>query len=397
MSTPVTTATFDDTGGQVYVDPKLPTLIINQSATVTVTLSPTQSFDAIQSGQTVAGTQQVMLLQPLAAVTWSPGTPCYAKTPAGTTANITSVPGGMSYYGASTVISGTTDVTITNTPDVVVNGGVDVTGGVINISGGQLATSGGIALQPTSEQLNPSWLGDGSDGATTISGTVGLTRDMQYSSLSVPSGAVLNTNGYRIRCTGTVTVDGVIANNGGNATTGSVGAGAPQGSLPGGGAGGASVAGSNATPCLYGGGSGGATTASSTGSNASGGNGGSTTATPSIFPTIGQLTSGAAGGGGGGGGSNSGYGGGGAGPILIACQNIAGSGSIQTVGGNGSYNASSGGGGGGGGGGIAVIVCFTNTFTGTLEYSGGVGAADTGYTAANGQEGFAYILDGMQW
>ena len=128
MSTPVTTATFDDTGGQVYVDPKLPTLIINQSATVTVTLSPTQGFDAIQSGQTVAGTQQVMLLQPLAAVTWSPGTPCYAKTPAGTTANITSVPGGMSYYGASSIISGgQVDVTVQNTPNVVVEGGtVDV-------------------------------------------------------------------------------------------------------------------------------------------------------------------------------------------------------------------------------------------------------------------------------
>lgn len=395
MSTPVTTATFDDTGGQVYVDPKLPTLIINQSATVTVTLSPTQSFDAIQSGQTVAGTQQVMLLQPLAAVTWSPGTPCYAKTPAGTTANITSVPGGMSYYGASTVISGTTDVTITNTPDVVVNGGVEVNSGVINISGGQLATSGGIALQPTSEQLNPSWLGDGSDGAVTISGTVSLTRDMQYSSLSVPSGTVLNTNGYRIRCTGSVTVDGVIANNGQNAAAGVGGAGAPQGTLPGGGSGGYGAAGANASPCLYGGGGGGEASDPSTGTTSAGGNGGSATPTPSIFPTIGQLTNGSAGGGGGGGGDSSGSGGGGAGPILIICQSIAGSGSIQTIGGNGNANGSYSG--GGGGGGIAIIACFTNTFTGTLQYGGGVGQAVSPYTATNGQEGFAYILDGMQW
>ena len=394
MSAPVTTATFDGTGGQVYVDPKLPTLIINQSTTVTVTLSATQNFDAIQSGQSVPGTQQVMVLQPLAAVTWSPGTPCYARTPAGTTANITSVPGGMSYYGASTVISGTTDVTITNTPDVVVNGGVDVTGGVINISGGQLATSGGIALQPTSEQLNPSWLGDGSDGAVTISGTVGLTRDMQYSSLSVPSGTVLNTNGYRIRCTGSVTVDGAIANNGQNAAAGVGGAGAPQGTLPGGGTGGYSAAGTNASPCLYSGGDGGEASDPSTGTTSAGGNGGSATPTPSIFPTIGQLTNGAAGGGGGGGGNTNGSGGGGAGPILIICQSIAGSGSIQTIGGNGIANNYAG---GGGGGGIAIIVCFTNTFTGTLEYSGGTGSAVSPYTATNGQEGFAYILDGMQW
>lgn len=64
--------------------------------------------------------------------------------------------------------------------------------------------------------------GDGSDGAVTISSNTTLTRDMYYSSLTVDTNSTLKANGFRIYCTGTVTVDSgsSIINNGGNGGNG---------------------------------------------------------------------------------------------------------------------------------------------------------------------------------
>ena len=40
--------------------------------------------------------------------------------------------------------------------------------------------------------------GNFSDGDVTVSTTITLTRDMQYNTLTVGSGGIINTNGYRI-------------------------------------------------------------------------------------------------------------------------------------------------------------------------------------------------------
>ena len=52
--------------------------------------------------------------------------------------------------------------------------------------------------------------GTGVDGDSTVSGTVVLTRDMYYKNCTINSGAVLFTNGFRVFCTGTLTVTGTI-------------------------------------------------------------------------------------------------------------------------------------------------------------------------------------------
>jgi len=98
--------------------------------------------------------------------------------------------------------------------------------------------------------------GDGSDGDITISINTNLTRDMQYNSLTINGGITLYTKGYRILCKGSLTNNGIIDNNGGAGGTGKLlpGAGAPSGTLGGGGIGGLGGGGDGPT---YGGGSGG--------------------------------------------------------------------------------------------------------------------------------------------
>lgn len=94
---------------------------------------------------------------------------------------------------------------------------------------------GGAGLIPAAN-LPPlvSFFGDGSDGAVTISGNTTLSRDMYYSTLTINGGITLNTNGYRVFVSGTLTNNGTIANNGGNGGTPTAGSGAPAGTLPGG-------------------------------------------------------------------------------------------------------------------------------------------------------------------
>lgn len=53
--------------------------------------------------------------------------------------------------------------------------------------------------------------GTGVDGAASISsGTTILSRDMYYSSCTIASGATLFTNGFRVFCTGTLTISGTL-------------------------------------------------------------------------------------------------------------------------------------------------------------------------------------------
>jgi hypothetical protein len=290
----------------------------------------------------------------------------------------------------------------------ITNATLDITGSSVNVSGGQLKTSGGLGLQPTSEQLNPAWLGDGSDGDVTISGTVTLTRDMLYSSLTVPSGAVVATAGFRIRCTGTITLDGSITNNGTDGAVSGGGLGAPAGTLPGGGNGGftnnsgsgTAAAGFQSGLCLYGGGLGQSVLAINGATAAQGGGNGSDTPTPTIFPTISQMVSGAIGGGGGGAAYSNisdevSNGGGGGGPILILCNEFTGSGALASIGGSG-YCESTGAAGGGGSGNV-IVVCFTQSFTGNINVLGGTGVQSADYLGPAAGNGIGFILDGIEW
>jgi len=261
--------------------------------------------------------------------------------------------------------------------------------------------------------------GDGSDGEVTIAaaGTTTLDRDMFYSILTVPDTAILNTGGFRIYATKSVTVanGGTITragNPGSGTTAGAINAAGTLGIGAAGGAGGvgnpgAGGAGTDLSAGYPLGGSGGH---GGNGSYFSGGDYGDVTAPVGTKGNVRTLPWAAcghaigagafsvlAGGGGGGGGSassgggNGGAGGGGGGAILIAAPIIVieATGTITAQGGNGG-NAMVGGGGtsasgAGGGGGAVVLVYHTLIETGTITVAGGIRgsygdnpAADTG-------------------
>jgi hypothetical protein len=270
-------------------------------------------------------------------------------------------------------------------------------------------------------QLPEGMLGDGVDGAATISSNTTLTRDMYYSSLTVNNGVTLNPGGYIIVCAGTLTNNGTIARAGntggtsGGSTAGGAGAaiaGVTVGTGGAGAAGGAGGIGNGASGASSGaaageGGTGGV------GGNGGGGNGGATvggsggnsgvvtlhyfrsvqamwrnTAVGTYMPTGAGGAGGAAGGGDG---TNSGRGGGGggsAGPcIFIICNTLVNNGTISAAGGNGGNggagatgNVGGGAGGGGGGGGKIMILANTLSAVGTLTAPGG--AAGNGSAGA---------------
>lgn len=97
-------------------------------------------------------------------------------------------------------------------------------------SGGAL-TADAIALMDdiTAAIIAGTWMfGDGHDGAYTLSdgSTASLTEDVYYSSISLTNNSKINTAGYAIYCTGTVTIasgssiycNGGAGGNGGNAS-----------------------------------------------------------------------------------------------------------------------------------------------------------------------------------
>ena len=102
--------------------------------------------------------------------------------------------------------------------------------------------------QGSATVANQALFGDASDGNVTISGATTLTRDMYYNNLTVNTGQILSTGGYRIFVKGTLTLTGTAkikaptgtaGGAGGNATNdsvrgaaGSAGAGAVGTSLP---------------------------------------------------------------------------------------------------------------------------------------------------------------------
>lgn len=286
--------------------------------------------------------------------------------------------------------------------------------------------------------------GDGSDGAALFSNPVGpvpagavqdsaippvfhLTRDVHYTSCNIENGVVVNTRGFKIRCTGQfiaiITGATLIQNNGGDGANGAVGGAAGAagltGTVAGGTAGGAGggpatpgAAGTNVTqgvptaPSAAAGGAGGA-------GGAAGGAAGTWTAVASGGVPRGQpelglwavpsftgialallgLQGGAGGGGGGGGASTGGGGGGGGGTVWIAARVIVGTGAVIAAkggaGGVGDAGAGGQGGGGGGGGGTVVLISpqivevTTSVVGGAGGAGGGGGAAGAGGTAGN--------------
>lgn len=288
--------------------------------------------------------------------------------------------------------------------------------------------------------------GDGSDGALTFSvggpttggatrvgTTYTMTRDIFATSLTVDSTIIIETSNFRIFVSGTLTNNGTIQSNGGDASGATAGAATGRGTYCGpSSAGGAGLANGTTTVAgnagAAGGGSGthyspgktlGSGSAGGAGGNSNGGAGGSNASGATGFPTprdaiylmstwhqssstatgSGSLIIpfGATGGGGGGrttGGTAtvSGAGGGGAGIVFIAARIIVNSsGTIQANGGAGS--AATGGtcstGGGGGGGGGTVILIYDYLTAGTEQALGGTkGASINGAAAAaNGTDG----------
>lgn len=271
------------------------------------------------------------------------------------------------------------------------------------------------------------------DGSALISSNLSLTRNMYYTDLTINSGVTLNTNGWRIVITGTLTLNGTIANDGSDAS----GIIAGVGSAPiyttylgTGTAGGEGLTRSNSgvpgVSALYqcaggAGGKGGDTFDTYVGG--SGGSiipisnidGGIETLSTMPIAFLGRLISNnyyiMGGTGGGSGGCNkknasivrSGAGGGAGGFIIVAAKTIVGNGSITAKGGNGSSATFSvtgnqspggiGGGGGGGGGCIIVITQGTLPATITLNVKGGIGGSGVapGVAGSNGSDGNTFI------
>lgn len=107
-------------------------------------------------------------------------------------------------------------------------------------------TAGMIPMTNGSSSLF-NWInfGDGSDGDVILTASTTLTRDMYYKNLTINTGVVLNTGGYRISVLGTIdgsgTIDfsgikgsdGVDGSSGSAGTGGAGGAGLPSGTIGG--------------------------------------------------------------------------------------------------------------------------------------------------------------------
>lgn len=91
----------------------------------------------------------------------------------------------------------------------VLNSFADVSG-ALSYNGNQILTQ------------NP-FIGQGQDGNVTISANTTLTRDMYYDTLVVNAGIRLSANGYRIFAKTSVTVNGIVSNNGTNASAATAG------------------------------------------------------------------------------------------------------------------------------------------------------------------------------
>lgn len=315
--------------------------------------------------------------------------------------------------GAFTSLSASNGLTVSGGTVTLPSGGVTLSSIADDADSTKVLTAGGASADPHWAAVNSTTTasgifsaigyGDGSDGAGTISTDTTLTKDMLYTNLTVNSGT-LNTVGYRIYATGTVTIasGAKIAADGGNAAGGDYGQGVASAKCGASGTGTYGMAvGQPGTSVTGLGGAGGA---GGSGSNLAGGAGGTATGATTLtnvslyIPCIGILalsTGGKAGGGGGGsGGSNPGWassGGGGAGGgtlVIVAGTAINNSGTLSAKGGVGGNAPNSDTGGGGGGGGGIIFLVSPSITAGTTDVSGGAGGTGNG-SGTNGSAGIA--------
>jgi hypothetical protein len=243
---------------------------------------------------------------------------------------------------------------------------------------------------PLSQADHMRTFGTGIDGDVVLSGTVTLTQNTDYRNLSFSPGALLVTNGWRVRVSGvcdlTNTVTTAISANGATGGAGTGVTGGVASSLPGGntaGRGQQGIAGGNGGTAA---GSNG-TAPAGTWANTNGGDSGASGA-------------GGAGSGGGGGAATfsngiSGYTRYGIEPLLhydtstgLASLIRGGAGGSSGGGGGGDGTAGGGGGAGGNGGGVldlafAVLRVDSTTFAGVISATGGTGGAGGSPAAGN--------------
>lgn len=288
---------------------------------------------------------------------------------------------------------------------------------VITDSSGVLSTTTPI---DSSGYNYPGYFGDGHDGDVSISGSVTLTKEMNYNNLHVLNGGEVKTVGYIIRVRNKLTIDfgGTISCNGfdGILIQSEGGPGAyssmryPEFGVPGKGGNGGQSGGSSLI--IHDGALGGTGIIKETGqhnvavmqySAGAGGGGGGCLGFIAVSPTVGESTwinwsvgrkgktsyaNGVSeslwGGGGGGGG----------GVLCIYAYNPTGSGMISAVGGNGGdgdAGSGSGGGGGGGGGGTILLYNRTGSWSGfTKCTSQGLMGYGGSATDSSGQNGYIW-------
>ena len=93
-----------------------------------------------------------------------------------------------------------------------------ITAGIIHADAIETDKINNGAVTQPKMGFNTEWFGDGDDGVVTIAANTNLARDMFYDSLTVDSGKILSTKGYRIFVKGTLTNNGTIENNGHDAS-----------------------------------------------------------------------------------------------------------------------------------------------------------------------------------
>ncbi len=256
------------------------------------------------------------------------------------------------------------------------------------------------------------WQGDGSQGAfSCTSGTCYALGDNSYSSVTVSSGATLAAHYYAgpnlsyttmpliIRSTGTCTIAGTISASPNTSSDGLTNNSFGGGS--GGGGGGGTAAGSSGNSGNTGS-SGGSAGAASGGAGGNGGTGNYWTELQRTISSQGVSLSnflnkawgGAAGGAGG---SSGGAGGAGGGVVILDCQSIDFTGTIDVSGApGGNATANNTGAGGGGGGGFVIMRSQNLTNNGTINVSGGAGGSCGSYTGCGaggaGADGWSEVF-----
>lgn len=269
--------------------------------------------------------------------------------------------------------------------------------------------------------------GDGSDGDVVIAGAVGLSSDMYYQNLTVPSGQILITNNYKVFVSQHCNIelggrligngaDGEDSTNNPGAVGGFGGLAIVAGSLGQGSSGGnggssasagapAGIAASGVGQAL--GGAGGAGGASNDGGGGTGGSGGSAAAPTAAEggtrhaaiahghldgSSTNRLNGGSGGGGGGGGSDTEGAGGGaGGGVVAVHAAILTIDGTVEIDGGVGGNGNGVGGGAGagagaGGGGGLGLFATSDRRGSGTIQALGGSGGTGFG-VGSNGAAG----------